>query len=364
MKLEIRNWYLFEILFMSDFQFLKNPVFHNWVILAPRRAKRPDVADGTEPVCPFCPGREGDEEEVYRVPVISNASERSPGDFSASPRNDNRADWQVRVLNNRFPFAPIHEVIIHSPDHHANFGELPVSHVDLILKVYRTRYKAHQKKGEVYIFHNRGEMAGESLPHPHTQLAVVPFDVKMDIPRLDPFASVGFAPIPQTREDMQFRGVLRSKGSRSAETISGSARQKGETQSPMVETEHLYLFCPKTSQWPDEVWVAPKNRGRAFGEITDDEINDLAGTLNQLIRIFDLRHGHEFPYNFYIYPGGDWYLRLIPRLKRLGGFEIGTGIFVNTQDPEDTLFFIKEHFAHPDEEKIRIQHQAEYHRSV
>ena len=359
----------FEILdlnfIVADFQFLKNPVFHNWVILAPRRAKRPDVGNGTEPVCPFCPGREGDEQEVYRVSKSEYQStklETNPNDQNTKSKKNsnlensnlkNSGDWLVRVLPNRFPFAPIHEVIIHSPDHHANFGELPVSQVELILQTYRNRYKAHQKKGEVYIFHNRGEAAGESLPHPHTQLAVVPFDVKMDIPRLDPFASPGFAPVPQTVSEMKSRGAR-----------SGFARQKRETQSPMVETEHFYLFCPKTSQWPDEVWVAPKNRGRAFGEITDDEINDLAGTLNQLIRIFDLRHVHEFPYNFYIYPGGDWYLRLIPRQKRLGGFEVGTGIFVNTQDPEETLFFIKEHFAHPDEEKIRTQHQAEYHKSV
>jgi len=44
--------------------------------------------------------------------------------------------------------------------------------------------------------------------------------------------------------------------------------------------------------------------------------------------------GADFPFNFYIYPGGDWYLRLIPRVKTPGGFEIGTGILVNTTDPK------------------------------
>ncbi len=319
------------MLLMADFQFLRNPISQNWVILAPRRAKRPDVATGVEPVCPFCTGREADEQEVYRVPPSETGKE--PG-------------WQIRVLNNKFPFAPIHEVIIHSPDHHANFGELPVSQVELIFQTYRNRYKAHQSKGEVYIFHNRGEAAGESLPHPHTQLAVIPFDIKTDIPRLDPFATPGFAPKPQTPDNLQ----------------------PGTQQAPMVETDHLYLFCPKTSQWPDEVWVAPKNRGRSFGEITDEEISDMAATLTQLVKIFDLRHGHEFPYNFYIYPGGDWYLRIFPRLKRLGGFETGTGVYVNTQDPDETLFFIKEHFNLPagglDAQKIMTEHKAEYHRSV
>lgn len=296
-----------------DFTFLRNPLSGKWVILAPRRAKRPDVAKGIEPVCPFCVGREGNEQEVYRVGG-------DPGD----------SNWQVRVLPNKFPFASIHEVIIHSPDHHKNFGELPIDQVVLIFQTYRQRYQTHQEKGQVYIFHNRGEGGGESLPHPHTQLAVIPNDIRMDIPRL------------AASEEME----------------QVAADQEA------YETTCFILFCPQSSQWPDEVWVGPKARGRAFGEITDEEISDLAHTISRLIEIFDLRHGHEFPFNFYIYPGGDWYLRLIPRLKTLGGFEVGTGIFVNTQDPKETIQFIKEHFDKPDQEKIQREHLADYKKTV
>ena len=256
--------------------------------------------------------------------------------------------WQIRVVNNKFPFAPIHEVIIHSPDHHKNFDELPISQVELIFKTYRQRYNTNKERGNVYIFHNRGEGGGESLPHPHTQLAVVPEVVKMDIPRLDPSA---FSP-QDTAAPVRLNGETKK-----TEEVEVQEQEQ-------VHTEHFYLFCPKTSQWPDEVWIAPKARGRAFGEITDSEIADLANTLQRLIQIFDLRHGHEFPFNFYIYPGGDWYLRLIPRVKTLGGFEIGTGVFVNTQDPNETIAFIKEHFEKPDIEKIKNEHQADYERIV
>lgn len=297
----------------SDFQFLQNPLSKKWMILAPRRANRPDVAKGAEPVCPFCPGKESEEKEVYRIP------EASKGDR-----------WAVRVLNNKFPFAPIHEIIIHSPDHYRNFDELPQSSIELILRAYRQRYNVHKDTGQVYIFHNRGEAGGESMPHPHTQLAVVPFEIKMDIPRLAEPNEMAIAAKDQT--------------------IQG--------------TNHFVIFCPKTSQWPDETWIAPELRGRAYGEITDGEIKDLAFILSRLIRIFDLRHGSEFPFNFYIYPGGDWYLRIIPRVKVLGGFEIGTGIFVNTQDPKETIEFIKEHFESPNEEKITTIHRAAYHRRV
>lgn len=309
---------------MADFTFLQNPITKKWIVLAPRRAKRPDVAKGTEPVCPFCVGREKDEPEVYRVGG-------EPGD----------SNWIIRVLANKFPFAPIHEVIIHSQDHHKNFDELPADQAEIILTTYRNRYLAHKDKGQVYIFHNRGEGGGESLPHPHTQIAVVPNDVKMDVPRLDPQARSGVGP----------------------KALSIDMKEQGLEDQTAVETDHFYLFCPKTSQWPDEVWIAPKLRGRAFGEITDEEIKSLAQTLCRIIQILDLRHGHEFPFNFYIYPGGDWYLRIIPRVKSMGGFELGTGIFVNTQDPTETIAFIKAHFENPDREKI-LRDQADYQRGV
>jgi UDPglucose--hexose-1-phosphate uridylyltransferase len=302
---------------MADFQFLQNPLSKKWVILSPRRAKRPDIAKGIEPVCPFCPGKETEEKDVYRFPKLT-----SPGETLQS--------WKVRVINNKFPFAPIHEVIIHSPDHHKSFGELPLPQTELILQTYRNRFKLHQDKGQVYIFHNRQKAGGESLPHPHSQLAVVPNEVVLEMPRLA---------TPQEMEIATKDQVFK-------------------------ETNHFVIFCPNTSQWPDEVWIAPKERGNLFSSIKDNQISDLAFTLSRLIQIFDLRHGLEFPFNFYIYPGGDWYIRIIPRVKVLGGFEVGTGIFVNTQDPKETIAFIKEHFDNPDTEKIKTIHRANYHKGV
>ncbi len=319
---------------MSDFKFLQNPVTKKWVISALRRAKRPDIAHshGAEPVCPFCPGREGEEAEVYRVSGGTQETEArglrgdkgdklTQGQMSDPSGSSSDSDWLVRVIPNKFPFATIHEVVVHSPDHHKGFGELSVDHAALVLQTYRQRYLAHKDSGEVYIFHNRGEAGGESLPHPHSQIAVVPLEMTLEIP-------------PMNETDL----IL----------------------DRFVESERFYVFCPDTSQWPDEIWIAPKRRDVTFGDITDEETVDLATTVTQLVDIFDLRHGHELPFNFYIYPGQDWYLRIIPRVKVVGGFEVGTQIFVNTQDPKETFSFIREHFETPDHEKIRREQRAEY----
>lgn len=277
---------------MSDFEFLQNPTSKKWIVSAPRRAQRPDEAKGTEGTCPFCPGKEGEETEVYRVGGKTGDS-----------------NWQVRVLPNKYPFAPIHEVIVHSQDHHKNFGELETLQVELILKVYKDQFIKYKDKGQVYIFHNRGEAAGESLTHPHSQLAVIPSSIELEIPAL--------------------------------EYIS-----QNTTQGIKIQT--FILFCPLTSQWPDEVWIVPSpnenSSNLSFADITDQEIKDLSQVLTKLVQVLEKKLGKEFPYNFYIYPGKNWYLRLIPRIKSLGGFEIGTNVFVNTEDPRETIKFLKENF--------------------
>ncbi|MFH1186997.1 MAG: hypothetical protein V1697_02360 [Candidatus Levyibacteriota bacterium] len=325
-----------------DFEFLQNPINKKWMVSAPRRAKRPNIAKGVVPVCPFCPSQEDKSLEVYTLPAQS--IEQTKRDFGVE------ADWLIRVINNKYPFAPIHEVIIHSPNHHNNFEKLSLNQVKLILQTYKKRFLEHKDKGQIYIFHNRGKKGGESIHHPHTQLVVVPFSVDLEIPRLDPDSYVGIAPHP-----LEVSSLVDKTNSLSKKLL-----EKEE----MVENELFYIFCPHTSQWPDEVWVAPKKRGRSFSEITEIEIEDFAHVLIRLIQIFTFRHGNEFSFNFYIYPDTDWYLRLIPRVKTIGGFELGTGVFVNTQDPKETLAFLKEHYQNPDKEKILKENQATYRRGV
>jgi UDPglucose--hexose-1-phosphate uridylyltransferase len=279
---------------MSDFQFLHEPSINNWIISAPKRAKRPDQAKGVEPKCPFEPEFV---KEIYKI-------------------------GEARVIPNKYPFAPIHEIIIHSDDHAKNFDELPLEKVEDIFKVYRDRFDTHKNSGQVYIFHNQGKNAGESLPHPHTQLTVVPRDVSLKIPALK----------------------LRDE--------------------ELKVLNHYYIFCPNFSEWPDEVWVAPKRGGRSFNEANSDEIHEISFIVSRLVQIFTLRYGHDFPFNFYIYPGQDWYLRLIPRVKTLGGFEVGTKVYVNTGVPKETFEFIKDNFDNPDFEKIKAERQAEFEKSV
>lgn len=340
---------------MSDFRFVYNQSAKKYVILDPNRAKRPNIGHKTEKVCPFCVGIEKTETEIFRV--------------GGEPYD---TDWQIRVIENKFPFAPIHEIIIHSPDHHKNFEELPLAQAELIIKTYRDRFIANENKGTVYIFHNRGIAAGESIPHPHTQVTVVQKDISLDTPHLD---NEFYKQAEQKTNDKNLADFENETNSRKAskfdmnnlgfiKMLFDQNKNTYSSQIDFIKTKNFLIFCPSDSQWPDEVWIAPKIKGQTFGQINEQEISDLAFCLQRIIAIFDLKLGHEFPFNHYIYPGKNWYMRIIPRSKILGGFEMGTGIVVNTQDPKKTFNFLKENFHEQDLYKIRLTEGEDFWRSV
>ncbi|MGE5042359.1 MAG: hypothetical protein ACM3IJ_05670 [Candidatus Levyibacteriota bacterium] len=302
---------------MVDFKYIPIPNFPVGVVNAPRRAKRPHIESGRK--CVFCPGGEKQDPDVFRIPARNASQSEAGGGGEDQDRN-----WQVRAVPNKYPFAPIHEVVVLTPEHTKHLSSLSVEQVRLGIEAFVSRYNSLKDKGTVCIFGNSGKEAGESIGHPHAQIAVVGDDVPVVVPRLE--------------KDPEYRG----------ETF---------------EVEDFEIICPPYSQWPDEVWIVPKERGKEFGDITYKEIESLAIAWNTLIKIFELRHNRNFPHNFYIYPFKDWYLRIIPRKKSIGGFELETGIFVNTQDPHETMQFIKDHYEEQSEEKIK-KARASYRRGV
>ena len=115
----------------------RDPIVGRWVIIATERARRPShFQRRQEPpeggLCPFCPGHED------KTPHEVYVAGRSP----AAPVNS--SGWGVRVVPNRFPALMIegdldrqgegiydrmngvgaHEVIIETPDHGRDLGEL------------------------------------------------------------------------------------------------------------------------------------------------------------------------------------------------------------------------------------------------
>ncbi len=268
-----------------------------WVIIAPTRTKRPqDVAAGQPKpahVCPFCTGNESlTPPEVYR---IGEGAADQPG-------------WSVRVVPNKFPITDIHEVIIHSTSDTDDIETLPVDQVTRIVTAYRNRYRVNQQLGQVMIFCNHGIGAGASLKHPHSQLVVVPNQINMDAVSMEPINNI------------------------------------------VYDNTNFITYCPDFSQWPLELWIAPKVHGKRFSDVTDAELPDFAAVMQDgLKRIKSVlasptglfHQDDAFIYNYYIYHGENWFLRIIPRAVYRAGFELGTGLSVNVLDPTQASELLK-----------------------
>ncbi|MBN1367732.1 MAG: galactose-1-phosphate uridylyltransferase [Dehalococcoidales bacterium] len=325
----------------------QDPTTKEWVIIAKERLKRPsDFRNKTprpetpsfEPSCPFCPGNEN----LTPIPVYSSL-------------NLNKDSWLVRVFPNKFPALTldgsavrhleqgaflsmdgigIHEVIVETPIHNKPIALMGDDKVEEILRTYRQRYDAVAQIPNIksiIIFKNWGPAAGTSLDHPHSQLvamAIVPRHMRIQYD------------IAISYYDDNGRCLYSDLIDRELEA--------GDRI--VMETDRFVVFHPFASHRPFETWIIPKANQASFNQASLADIQQLAQVLR--ITLLKLYRGLDNPdLNFIIdsAPIGEertdfykWHLRIIPRISNLAGFEIGSGIYINTALPEETAQFMRE----------------------
>jgi len=322
-----------------------NIVTREWVIISTDRARRPQefarpnlrrqppvpyMAD-----CPFCPGNEAmTPPETYRV-----AGQDS---------------WQVRVVPNKFAALDpagelirktqglkrtiagvgIHEVIVETPAHDKTLALLSPSEFETVLETYQRRYDAitaDQRVAHATLFKNHGERAGTSLEHPHSQIVGTPI-----IP-------------PQVRERME--NALRFYDA-TGECIFCSVLADELLDQVRVVTQgnHFVAFMPYAAMSPFHIWVYPLHHTANFLDTTAAELADLSRVLRTLLRkiYFSLQNPD---YNLTVRtPPREarglryfhWYLSVIPRVTRIAGFELGSGMFINVALPENSAEFLRQ----------------------
>jgi len=316
-----------------------------WVIIATERAKRPEELATHRPQqtvppfaenCPFCPGNEGKTPpEVMRYPPSTAepwAVRVFPNKFAAlsSEVQPTRSLQHLRRRVNGFGF---HEVIIDSPDHSCPMALLSDAHVARILGVFRERYNAlsiDHRVNHVTIFKNHGTDAGASLQHPHSQLIATPV-----IPS-------------QVRH--RLHEALRHYDDAGECMFCHMVEREIEDQTRIVIKSELFVAMEVfASATPFATHIFPLRHMATFGDITAAEVSDLARVLRTLLT--KIYVGLENPdLNFTIRSGPSdyvgarhfhWYVSVIPRLTRTAGFELGSGMFINTVLPEAAAEFLR-----------------------
>ena len=325
-------------------QLRQNPLNKEWVIISTERAKRPNQLvkkrDETKRLpsysntCPFCPGNEHmAPPETLRIARKGKWQVRAIPNKYAALSSEGEVSRKLEGLKRSVSGVGVHEVIIETPDHSLTTALLKEEDIELITQCYHERYLAISKDPRidlVTIFKNYGEAAGSSLEHSHSQLIATPI-ISPEVRRRMEDAMHFY----DDEGQCLFCKVIEEELAEHIRIIQ--------------ETEHFVAFIPYASLSPFALWIFPRRHTASFGQIRPDEILDFARILRTVLT--KLYYGLGDPdYNYVIRSAPSenrysryfhWYVSLIPRLTRVAGFELGSGIYINSTLPEANADFLR-----------------------
>ncbi|MCM8806309.1 MAG: DUF4931 domain-containing protein [Candidatus Omnitrophica bacterium] len=334
----------------------KDPVIGRWVIIATERKLRPSdysemcqtTSEEEGRFCPFCPGNES----------------KTPPEIFAIRENGsqpNTPGWLVRVVPNKYPALRIegdlnkkgvgifdkmngigaHEVIIETPDHKQQMHDFTQTQLERVIYTYQLRsldLKNDKRFKYNMIFKNYGKEAGASLYHSHTQLIATPVTPKRVKEELK-----GTQWYYEYKERCIFCDIIEDE------------IERGERIVAM--NKDFIALTPYASRFPFELWLLPLRHSPDFDSISDGERISLAEILGLVLK--KLINGlcnpsfnfifHTAP-NRFLHPGYwqtidkdyHWHIEIMPRLTRPGGFEWGTGFYINPTPPEEAAQFLRD----------------------
>ncbi len=322
----------------------QNRFTKEWVIVATERARRPEeltvkraprVLPHHVDTCPFCMGN-----EHLTPPEIMRIAASEGG-------------WQVRVVPNKFAALSreadmhrtiersrrtingfgVHDVIIETPDHAQSTALMSDAQVAQIIGCYRQRFdelSADPRIAHVTIFKNHGGDAGTSLEHPHSQLVATPV-------------------ISSQVRNRMYEALRHYDEFGECIFCNAIAEDLADPRRVVLASDHFVALQPFASSTPFSTYIYPRRHMASFGHIDDAEIADLARVLRTVLAklYFGLKNP-DFNYTIRTAPAEcagvmyyHWYLSVIPRLTRVAGFELGTGMFINTVLPEAAAEFLR-----------------------
>jgi len=327
------------------------------VLVATARSMRPKKAEAPAPrdtrahveTCPFCTGNE----------------HMTPPPIAAYPAAE---DWQIRIVENLYPVlgddreSPNltfglqqtidgygrHEVIIDNARHGVAIHEMGDAHLALLLGVYREHmeklYRSNPRLRYVLVFKNFGPAAGASIAHTHSQIIatpVVPDNVQAEVENSRRYHEKHHRCIfcALIDEALTFEATLYDRES-------GEIRRKLDVGQFVIERGKKFIAIkPFASRYEWEVHILPLSHQSDFLAVTADDLAELAQLFRRtMARLDAVLGGAQYNYFLHSVPHAPayadcgvsyhWHIEICPRTSIPTGFELGSGLFVNTVSPE------------------------------
>jgi UDPglucose--hexose-1-phosphate uridylyltransferase len=327
------------------------------VLVATARSMRPKKAEAPAPrdtrahvdTCPFCVGNES----------------MTPPAIATYPAT---GSWEVRIVENLYPVLGDdrenpnltfglqqtidgygrHEVMIDHPRHGVAVHEMSEEHLRLLFAAYQERmdqlYRSNPRLRYVLVFKNFGPAAGASIAHTHSQIIatpVVPDNVQLEVENSRIYFGKNHRCIfcALIDEALTFEATLYDRES-------GEIRRKLDVGQFVIERSRKFIAIkPFASRFEWEVHILPLSHQSDFLAAPADDFADLARVMRRTMARLDAVLGGA-QYNYFLHsvphapafgdcgPSYHWHIEICPRTSIPTGFELGSGLFVNTVSPE------------------------------
>ncbi|HEY4580706.1 MAG TPA: hypothetical protein VIG89_06675 [Candidatus Acidoferrales bacterium] len=221
----------------------KDPITRSWVVVG----QGEEWPASTE-ACPLCSAFSSSDSVLLQLPAHGAPQVRVVPHFQPLYRIEGEAGRTPEGIYDRMRAVGAHEIIIESPDHNQWLGRLRDDEIERVLEAYALRIsdlKRDPRFKYVTVFQNRGVLAGEEWPHPHSQVTASLF-----VPRRILYELASAREWFDKKERCVFCDIV---------------RQEEKQGLRIVDVQGDYVaFCPYASRVPFEVWLMRRRHNHLF----------------------------------------------------------------------------------------------------
>jgi len=327
---------------MNNNELRQDLVSGDWIVIAPKRAKKPQQLIKKEKRlkvpkkdCPF----EDPQKSGNGNPILIYKSKN---------------DWLVQVLQNKYPaFTPksdkvkifkegpysvvdgigYHDLVI-TRDHDKNFPALSPKEANLVFRSFVERYKMLAENpcsAYVSIFHNWGLKAGASVYHPHYQIITIPV-----VP-------------PDVSHSLNGSLNYFRKNKKCVHCVMIDHERKNKKRI-VYENKEAIVFAPFVAREPFELRVFPKRHLPYFEDTPEPIMKMVVDALQKALKKIETKL-FDPDYNFFFhttpvlgkkkYDHYHWHIEIQPKISISAGFELGTGIEITVVDPDEAAKILR-----------------------
>ncbi len=251
-----------------------NPLLNDWIIIASHRQDRPQMPKDW---CPFCPGS-GKVPDSYDVYKYDN-------DFPALSQNPPVPD---DVATDFFKVKPEYgkcEVVLYSPEHTTTLPQLSVAHIEKLVSLWQERFTEISKYENIkyiFMFENKGEPVGVTMPHPHGQI-------------------YGYSVVPKRISEELSNSKKHFENTGKCLICDILENEYKENKRVICENEDFAVILPFFSDYPYGIYIISKNHKQNITEFNEVEKHNLAKILKEATGTLDALFDMSFPYMMCMY---------------------------------------------------------------